>query len=93
MGQIGGRREAGVVQFDILGPLQVLDAGRPLALGRALCQLDVAPPRAAQAREAFDRAVAVAEEQGAALLHQRAVETRAAALLAPHSGSDSHPAG
>jgi tetratricopeptide (TPR) repeat protein len=58
---------------------------------RALCLLDVAPPHAAQAREAFDRAVAVAVDQGAALLHRRAVETRAARLAA-HSGSDSHPA-
>jgi DNA-binding SARP family transcriptional activator len=57
---------------------------------RALCLLDVAPP---QAREAFDRAVAVAEEQGAALLQRRAVETRAAAPLDAHSDSDSHPAG
>jgi DNA-binding SARP family transcriptional activator len=60
---------------------------------RAVCLVDVAPPRATQAREAFDRAVAVAEEQGAALLQQRAVETRAAAPLAAHSGSDSDPAG
>jgi hypothetical protein len=37
--------------------------------------------------------VAVAEEQGAALLQRRAVETRAAAPLAAHSGSDSDPAG
>jgi DNA-binding SARP family transcriptional activator len=59
---------------------------------RALCLLDVAPPRAAQAREAFDRAMAVAAEQGAVRLHQRAIETRAAAL-ATHSGSDCHPAG
>jgi DNA-binding SARP family transcriptional activator len=58
---------------------------------RALCLLDVAPPRAAQACEAFDRAVAVAEEQGAAVLQRRAVETRAAVGLT-HSGSDSHPA-
>jgi tetratricopeptide (TPR) repeat protein len=59
---------------------------------RAVCLLDIGRSRAAEAREAFDRAVTVAEEQGAVVLRRRAVETRAAAPPAAHSGSDSQPA-
>jgi tetratricopeptide (TPR) repeat protein len=44
---------------------------------RALCLLRVVPPRTTQAYDAFDRAAAVAEEQGAVLLQRRVLDTRA----------------
>lgn len=58
---------------------------------RALCLLQVTPPRQAHARDAFDRAMAVARAQGATLLRRRVLETSAAAALSTHKGSDHNP--
>ena len=56
---------------------------------RGLSLLAADPPRRDEAREALRRAVVVAREQGSTLLERRAGETRAAAGLEGHSGSDS----
>jgi tetratricopeptide (TPR) repeat protein len=58
---------------------------------RALALLASGPHRRKEAREALQRAVAVARDQGSAPLQRRACETGAAAGLDGYSGNDSGP--
>jgi predicted ATPase len=58
---------------------------------RALSLLALDPPRNEQARNALQRAVTTAAEQGAKSLQRRALETCRAAGLDPHSGSHDQP--
>jgi predicted ATPase len=58
---------------------------------RALCLAALSPPRTDQARDALRQAVAVAREQGSAMLVRRAAETCAAITGRRHSGSCDHP--
>jgi predicted ATPase len=61
---------------------------------RGAALLAAAPAHPAEARAAFDNAVAVARQQGSKLLARRAAEDvrRATLLAAPYSPSDSHTA-